>query len=135
MFRKEDGDGRSLAFYNNVGSGGHAVTPYKLERVGTSSSFRLLVYDSRAPGSTTQRIQIDSSQNQWTDFTGLGWGSGSNGCFLRRESFNFLSTPTIPGSEQKKSGTLNFPSLASNFILYNSSYADITITKKMNLMK
>ena len=128
MFRKEDGDGRSLAFYSNVGLGGHAVTPYKLERVGTSSSFRLLVYDSRAPGSTTQRIQIDSSQNQWTDFTGLGWGSGSNRCFLRRESLNFLSTPTIPGSEQNKSGTLKFPSLGSNIILYNSSYADITIT-------
>jgi hypothetical protein len=128
MFRKENGDARALLFYNNNGSGGHAVTPYKLKRVGTGSSFNLYVYDSNAPGSDQQRILIDSSQNQWTDITGLNWGTGNKWCFLSRESVNFLSTPTIPSALGYKLAVWDSPQGNSNMTIYNTSYADIIIT-------
>jgi len=128
MFRKENGDGRALIFYNNNGSGGHAVTPYKLERIGITSNFFVRVYDSVVPGSTNQRIRIDSIPNQWLDLTGLGWGFGNNGCFLSRESVNFLSTPTIPDDPGQMLAAMKSPNGSSNMTIYNTSYADIIIT-------
>ena len=128
MFRKENGDGRILYYRNNSGSGAHEVTPYKLQRIGTSPRFNLTVYDNRAPGSTNAQILIDSAANQWSDFTGLGWGTGSIGCFLEEESVKYLNQPTIPGSKIENQKKVSFPSLASNLIFYNSSYADITIS-------
>ena len=128
MFRKENGDGRILYYRNNSGSGAHEVTPYKLQRIGTSPRFNLTVYDNRTPGSTNAQILIDSAANQWSDFTGLGWGTGSIGCFLEEESVKYLNQPTIPGSKIENQKKVSFPSLASNLIFYNSSYADITIS-------
>ena len=128
MFRKENGDGRALLYYNNNGSGGHAVTPYKLERIGTTSSFKVRVYDSRAPGSTNNFIRIDSVSNMWIDQTGLNYGIGSSGCFLSRESVNFLSTPTIPTAPGQILAAMKSPNGSSNMTIYNTSYADIIIT-------
>ena len=76
LFGKNNKDAPPLEFYNNNGSGGHAVTPYKLERMGNSSKFNLWVYDSNNPNATNRGIIIDSAANKWTENTGLGWGSG-----------------------------------------------------------
>jgi len=128
MFRKENGDGRALLFYNNNGSGGHAVTPYRLERIGTTSSFKVRVYDSRAPGSTNNFIRIDSVSNMWIDQTGLNWGSGNSGCFLTRESVNFLSRPTFPSALGSRLAAWDSPNGSSNMTIYNTSQAEIIIT-------
>ena len=98
MFELDNGDAKPLAFYSNdsTNPGGHEVTPYKLERIGTSSSFNLRVYDSNAPGSTNQIIKIDSAANTWTDLTGLGWGTGKTRCFLELPSGQYLTTPILP---------------------------------------
>ncbi len=128
MFRKEDGDGRALAFFNNdiLDGGGHEVTPYKLERLGSSSVFNLHVYDSRAPGSSAQIIQVDSGKNQWVDLTGLGWGTGVVGCYLEEESGEFLSRadlfrPALTSGPGSKPAGISYASI------YNPSSCGITI--------
>ena len=129
MLSKENGDGRPLDFYNNIGSGGHAVVPYKLKRVlGPTSNFNVYVYDSNAPGSENQRILIDSIDNQWEDLTGLGWGRGNSRCFLERESADFLSTPTLP--YVSFSSFLSKQSLGDNsrMTVYNTSQAEVLYT-------
>ena len=128
MFRKEDGDGRALAFFNNniFEGGGHEVTPYKMERLGSSSVFNLHVYDSRAPGSAAQIIQVDSGKNQWVDLTGLDWGTGVAGCYLERESGEFLSRPDL-FRPALVFGSGSNPSGVSYASIYNASGCEITI--------
>jgi Secretion system C-terminal sorting domain len=128
MFRKEDGDGRALSFFCPDSSGGHSVTPYKLERVGTSHSFNLRVSDSRAPGSSNQIILIDSMANQWTEYTGIGWGTGEHGCYLEPESGVFLSQPSLfrPGIELQSNE--EFSRGNPYMTIYNTSNAEITIS-------
>ena len=98
MFELDNGDGKPLYFGSNdsTNPGAHEVTPYKLERIGTSSSFNLRVYDSNAPSSTNQLIKIDSAANTWTDLTGLGWGTGTTGFYLDLPSGQYLTTPILP---------------------------------------
>jgi len=128
MFRKENGDGRILVFLNNNGSGGHAVTPYKLERVGNTSTFNLRLYDSNAPGSSNQIIFIDSTLNRWTDNTGLGWGTGSVNCFLSESSFKFLFTPTLGPIQLQSTANKEISAGTSRVTIFNTINAYIIIT-------
>jgi hypothetical protein len=101
MFAQNNVDARPLGFYNNNGSGGHAVTPYRLERRTTPAQFILRAYDSNLPGSTSQGFVIDSAANTWSDFTGLGWGTGMTGCVLGLSSGQHFTTPglsLVPGA-------------------------------------
>ncbi len=95
MFRKESGDGRVLRYPNTGGSGGHAVVPYKLERVDSSAFFKAWVYNPNNPGDLSQFIYIDSVANTWSDSTSMNWGGGTSDCYLHYESSFFLSTPTL----------------------------------------
>jgi len=128
MFSKNNTDAMRLAFYNNNGSGGHAVTGYRLERNGTSAVFTLRVYDSNIPGSTTQIITIDSTTNMWTEGTGLGWGSGMTGCLLGLPSVQHFTTPTLsitPGMQPR--AAVRPSNAASDLEIYNTSGASIII--------
>ena len=127
MFKKENGDGRSLTIGNNNASGSHAVVPKQLKRNSSSSLFDLLVYDSNNPNNENTKILIDSLTNTWTDFTGLDYGSGSDGCFLRLESSEFLQKPTIPNSQNQKVLSKSSENSLERLI-YNTSNADITIS-------
>ena len=127
MFRKENGDGRTLSFINNYGSGSHSVTPYKLKRNSLNSGFDLMVYDSNHPNDNSKYILIDSLTDRWTDFTGLGYGSGGTGCFLRLESSEFLLQQTIPNSPSQNA-LLKSAQGSSNMTIYNTTNADIIIS-------
>jgi len=128
MFQKENGDGQALSFFNNVGSGGHTVVPYKLERIGNSPTFNLRVYDSNNPGSVGQIIFIDSANNQWRDQTGLNWGTGSSGCYLEPESISYLFIPTLRPTQLKSLHPKQTLNGLSKIKFYNSSNAEIIIT-------
>ncbi len=128
MFRKENGDGKALSFFGN---GAHTVVPYKLERIGKTSTFKLRLYDSNAPGSTNQIIIIDSTANTWTDQTGLGWGSPSS-CYLEPNSIEFLYRPTL-NAVQSRSKLNKQSSLSSTRLtIYNTSDAEINIISSSN---
>lgn len=131
MFGKNNKDAMPLGFYNNNGSGGHAVTPYKLERIGDTPVFNLRVYDSNNPGATNKGIRIDSAANKWTELTGLYWGSGTTGCLLGLRSGEHLFNIHLPS----KAGLLsprpvtskNFGNQDLNLNIYNTSNAEIII--------
>ena len=95
MLSQDNIDGRGLAFWNNNGSGGHSVVPYKLERIENTSTFNIRLYNSNAPGSFDQFIYLDSVANTWSDSTGLNWGTGSTGCLLELENLDYLGSMTL----------------------------------------
>ncbi len=133
MFERDNGDGKTLAFYSNDPSnpGGHAVTPYKLERIGDTPAFNLRVYDSNLPGSSNQIIKIDSAANTWTDQTGLGWGTGTTGSFLNLENAVHLSTPILPKNNSNAKGQNEFLTFSSGGLqLFNNSRNGILITNE-----
>lgn len=128
MFSENNVDARPLGFYNNNGSGGHAVTPYGLERIGTSDRFTLRVYDSNVPGVTTQVITIDSAANTWTDGTGLSWGSGMTGCLLGLPSGQHFDTPGLSIAPGARFRTAPSPSSRVDGLeVFNTSGAGIRI--------
>ncbi|MBD3290773.1 T9SS type A sorting domain-containing protein [candidate division KSB1 bacterium] len=127
MLRRENGDGRPLGFSNVGGSGGHAVVPYKLERIGESHSFRLLLYDSRSV--SNPYIRIDSLANTWQEFSGLGWPSASKECYLLPLSGAFLATPTMQKRGHAELAAVNsLAKEADRMTVYNTSDAEIVIT-------
>jgi hypothetical protein len=128
MFRKESGDGRALRYPNTTGSGGHAVVPYKLERVDSSAFFKVLVYNPNNPGDLTQFIYIDSVANTWSDSTSMNWGGGTSDCYLHYESSYFLNTPSlniIPLTMTLDKETTNG---SGRLMVYNTYDAEILIT-------
>jgi hypothetical protein len=130
MFRKENGDGRPLRYPNTNGSGGHAVVPYKLERVDSTSTFNVWVYNPNNPGDLSQFILIDSVANTWSDSTSLNWGGGTSDCYLHYESYFFLNTPTlniIPLNTVLDKENSNG---SGRITVYNTHEAEIIITSE-----
>jgi hypothetical protein len=127
MLGSDNIDGKTLDYYNNNGSGAHAVIPYKLERIGNTSTFNIRLYNSNAPGSFNQFIYIDSVANTWSDSTSLNWGTGSTGCYLERESSDFFPTPSFDRSNMKPQ--LNSDNSGSSRLeIYNTPEAEMIIT-------
>ena len=126
MLRRASGDASSLDYYNNNGSGGHAVVPYKLERIENTSTFNIRLYNPNNPGSFTQFIYIDSVANTWSDSTSLNWGTGSTGCFLEREVAEFLELPTFNRFQTKSSP--HFMDGISRLTIFNTPDAEVVIT-------
>jgi hypothetical protein len=126
MLRKPAGDARTLDYYNNNGSGGHAVVPYKLERIGNTSTFNIRLYNPNNPGSFNQFIYIDSVANTWSDSTSLNWGTGSTGCFLEREISDFLELPSFNRFQTKFSPY--YIDGISRLTIFNTPDAEVTIT-------
>ena len=54
----------TLGFTQPDGSGGHAVTPYEIERVGPHR-YAILVYDNNYPH-TTQVVRVDTKTDTWS---------------------------------------------------------------------
>jgi hypothetical protein len=126
MLIKENGDGKTLSYRNNNGSGGHAVVPYKLERASGIGKFKVRVYNPNQPDSTNQFIYIDSVANTWSDSTSLNFGTGSTNCVLTRKSESYLYPPNLkPVGGKNVRENLNGP---SRLAVYNTINAEITIT-------
>ena len=126
MLIKENGDGRVLAYWNNNGSGGHAVVPYKLQRATGTSKFNASVYNPNRPDSTNEFIYIDSVANTWSDSTSLGFGTGTTGCVLERISESFIYPPNLKPFEEKNVGENSTG--ASRLTVYNTIEAEFKIT-------
>lgn len=58
---KSDEDYPTLGFYDTAG--GHAVTPYKIERTG-NAAYRVYIYDNNYPGEE-KYIDVDAGKNRW----------------------------------------------------------------------
>lgn len=127
MLSLNNSDGSGLAFYNNNGSGGHSVVPYKLERVGNTSSFRIKVYNSNSPGNLNNFIYVDSVANTWSDSTGLNWGTGTNGCFLDPVNSEYISLPTLDRPNSMQLSNSDYSGL-SRIEIYNTPDAEMIIT-------
>lgn len=130
MFAQNNEDAMPLGFYNNNGSGGHAVTPFKLTRVQNTSVFNLRVYDSNFPGVMNTGIRIDSAANTWTDFN-MGWGTGTYGCILGLPSSEHFFNVQLPMKREKKEATAKaahlFQTEGERLDVYNTSKAEIRI--------
>lgn len=63
-FNKTPSVGYALGFYKPDYSGGHAVTPYAIERVGSSQVYRIAVYDNNFPGQK-RYVTVDKATNKW----------------------------------------------------------------------
>ncbi len=128
MFRKPNGDGRTLTIYNIQQNSAHSVVAYKLKRNGKTSQFFLRFYNPNLPGNTNQVFLIDSAANSWSDLTAGGWGQNRvYGLFLERESYDYVATPVLPKpAEPLASDSSN--SNSNEFIIYNTQKADISIS-------
>ena len=83
MFEEEVVDIRTITIYNNGGAGGgaHTMAPISVTKdLSGPSRYRVNLYDSNNPGNNTPYILVDSLNNTWTDFTGLGatWTGNSH---------------------------------------------------------
>ncbi len=127
MLSQDNVDGRSLAFWNNNGSGGHAVVPYGLERIGNTSTFNVKLYNNNAPGSLNNFIFIDSVANTWSDSTGLNWGTGSSQCMLYLDNSEFLSIQSLDNANSRYLSNSDY-SGSSRLEIYNTPFAEMIIT-------
>lgn len=129
MFTGDSIDIRTITIYNNGGGGGgaHTMAPIRVGKDNTGPSrYRVYLYDSNNPGSSTPYILVDSLNNTWTDVTGLGptW-TGTNHFYLEIPVSNYLNTPIMgrpyAGSPDNIKGI-------NNIEFYNTPKANIMYT-------
>ncbi len=82
QFSSATRDDRLLMIFDNNGSGGHAVVPYRCEQdVEDASLWHIYVHDSNFPGDASKRITINATTNAWSYDGQPGWG-GTSKMFL-----------------------------------------------------
>ncbi len=83
-------DDRVLMLFDNSGSGGHAVVPYRCSQDGGDpTTWYIYVRDSNFPGDNTRQVVVNTLTNMWS-YSGLpGWG-GSGRMFLMDAAENYL---------------------------------------------
>jgi hypothetical protein len=131
MLSKDNVDGKILEYWESSDkkSAGHCVVPYKLKRIENSSNFKILLYNPNKPKNNKDFIYLDSTANTWSDSTGFNWGTASSHCYLYYESGEALSRPKLFSIKNiSKSFKKNNADILSDFILYNSSKSEVTIT-------
>ncbi len=101
MFLQDDVPIRTLSLWNNNGTGGHNILPYKLEQDDNQEElYYLYVYDNSFPNNTTALILIDTTgnSNNGTWFTQYGWSNwgGALGLLLEPEASIYINDPILP---------------------------------------
>jgi hypothetical protein len=122
-------DDRILLLYNNNGSGGHAVNPYRVRRDDFNPDYKwIYVYDSNVPGDGAARIGVNIETNTW-HYTNLGAWGGSAKLYLANPSSEYLSNTTLcsPASQVPSSGNIFLPS-STHHEFYNTPGIAITIS-------
>lgn len=114
MFREDIASPRTLSFWNNNGSGGHNVLPYKLEQDAVMKHiYYLQIYDNALlTGLGTIRIDTlaNSKKGSWTPLHAfIDWG-GSNKFMLTIEASDYLNLATLP----KRTGGYSSPFILSS---------------------
>jgi hypothetical protein len=124
MFLDENRDIKTISLINKIGSGGHTVAPYKVEKdASVTGRYRIYVYDSNAPGSDSSFVVVDSTFNVWVDSMGLGW-AGLTGLFLEPPISNYLAQPVLP----KRVNPLFSPKIDSLIEFYASYNSEFLMT-------
>lgn len=125
---------RSLLFYNNDLSGGHAVLPYAvLEIANTPGKYHIYLYDNSFPNNQGAVIEIDTTANagngSWEPLHGWpNWG-GDKYLFLDLPDSTYLSYSTLDRTEQYLSP---FVLRSTEMQINNTSEADILIKDNSN---
>lgn len=129
MFQNPIRDDRILVFFNQNGSGGHAVNPYKIEKSQINPNVEYIyIYDNNAPNDDTRRIAVNMSNGFWTYAEMPTWG-GREGLFLMDPVSNYLNTPILPKQIPPRERWISSGTAASNYIeFYNPPDASIVIT-------
>ncbi len=93
MFNNPVRDDKILAMYNNNGSGGHAVTPYRCETDPINTHiWYIYVYDNNYPNDDTKRIEVNTITNLWHYSALPTWG-GQWYLFLMEPISFYTSNP------------------------------------------
>lgn len=89
-------DDAVLVFFNNHGSGGHAVNPYacEVDQYDPDISY-VYVYDNNAPGDNTRRITFNTNLNTWSYADMPDWG-GAEHIFLMDPIHHYAANPILP---------------------------------------
>jgi len=134
MFRNNIRDDRILVFFNQNGSGGHAVNPYKIEKDSDNPNLvYIYVYDNNWPNNANRRITINTN-NTWSYFAStnaqgqpVDWG-GREGLFLMDPVSNYLISPGLPKKIPPKERWISGTSNGTNYVeFYNTTNASIVI--------
>jgi hypothetical protein len=124
MFLDSQRNDRILVFFNQNGSGGHAVNPYKVN-VGQLID-TIYIYDNNAPNQKRQ-IYINKDENSWNYPNMAHWG-GKQGLFLMDPVSNYLTNPILPKQLPSKEKYISDKLTNNNFIeIYNSFNSNVTI--------
>jgi parallel beta-helix repeat protein len=108
MFLTDDRDDRFLFFFG--ATGGHAVTPYRLETDSLIPEISYIyVYDNNLPGNTGARFSVATDNQRWL-YSPLGWANGT-GLYLSEPESHYLY-PALIGTQLDKP-VANVPSLSS----------------------
>ncbi len=87
MFLSDDRDDRFIFFFG--ATGGHAVTPYKVETDSLIPEISYIyVYDNNNPTSNTMRFSVATDNQRWL-YSPLGWANGS-GLYLSEPASHYL---------------------------------------------
>ena len=90
-----------LYIRNELGSGAHAIVPYRMERKpGAEGVWRVFVYDPNLPLDDTAFLEMDSTLNAWR-YDNLGWGGGSGSTYLMDPIENYFGGASYTGVSNK----------------------------------
>jgi hypothetical protein len=88
----------TIGFFKATGGGGHAVTPYAVEDLGSGVS-AVLVYDNNWP-KATRAILFDRNQNAWSYQAAINPNEPSEIYYGNAETKSLFLFPTNPGTKQ-----------------------------------
>ncbi len=103
--KDENMENRCINFYNNTGSGGHAVTPY-LVKADPSNPTRyfVYVYDNSRIGNSNSRFIIQTTgsngNGSWTNIDWPTWGGNTN-FYVSDPVTSYLSNATLSKNTDK----------------------------------
>ena len=129
MFINPNRDDKILVFFNQNGSGGHAVNPY-IVGVGTEID-TIFIYDNNAPNNSNRYILIDKTNNTWHYPNMSSWG-GSAELFLMEPCNNYLVNPILPSKLPPKEDWISKDNTYLEF--YNSQNSSILIEDQIGLL-
>lgn len=95
MIIHDDPIDQFLVIYNQNGSGGHTVMPYKVVTKENDENVDLVfIYDPNAPANTQRYIEVNTEDNTWYYEKLPQWG-GEQGMFLMDPIENYFTPPEL----------------------------------------
>lgn len=98
--KDKNGELYTVAFFKRDGSGGHAVTPFAIEKNSDSQS-HILIYDNNFPG-IMRAITVDTEKNSWSYVGGPDPRNVDQLYDGDAQTQSLLLYPTSPGNGKQK---------------------------------